>query len=550
MPRLSARTLAVSLLATSGSALLASCQLLKLPSAQAPTGLLAETMLVPDNSVLILSMTTDSKKVAESAPASLQTQIQEWQRQMWAEVKAEEMDQYLAAVDSWAGEQITLAVVDPNLQPGDEEGIPGFLIAVTTQDAQASSQFLAEIRQAASQEGAEFSEQQKDGVKLHLQTNGQLGEALITGEFGKNYVAIANDPQVMERAVQAFRGQSLGESPQFQSIVKDVFQEGTLAFAYLNTPALLSDPDLMAEFTDGMDTEVDVDSLKSLEAFGGIAAAARWNEAGLLIKTQVDLQADSLFQPINGSPMASGKVIQRLPGNALAVFSATHPGPSWQARTELLKKQDPTASTALDELRDLFKSSTQMDLDKDVLSWMDGEVALAVLPDQNASPLLQGMGAVLVVETSQKEQANATLDKLDALARQSRLKVTQQGDQTLWGDPFFGQPLVTRSWSDNYLVLASSGAAVQAFIQGEGSLLPQTQPLQTLYDSLSQPNYGYFLLNWQGVIEMVETTLPGSLTLDAETRTALKSLEAMGMTSYAVDQNSLGFDLLITVPNP
>ncbi|MGY2753244.1 nucleotide-binding universal stress UspA family protein [Thermostichus sp. MS-CIW-21] len=534
------RPLSLTLMAVGSSWLLGSCQL-RAPQVQLPGDVLPETALVPQSAPLVLALSTKPEESLRTHP-DLLARWESWTAEAWASTGQEFSREEMQA---WAGDHFTLAVVIPNLVPGAAEPVPGILWGASTRNADLSGQFLAQVRQQAAAEGANFEQRQEQGVTLYVQTNGEPGERWVTAEFGNRFVAVANDPRVMQQAIAVYRGEAepIGRSESFRTAVGDLYQKpGTLAFAYFNFQALHDDP---TSFKDWM-PDLDPEELGSLQPLRSLAMAAHWREQGLQMRmlTQLDPQT-----PLLGKwQTARGELIRRLPGSALAVITTQQVAQRWQAVVSELEK-DPQAKELLDELRAEFRANTRLDLDQDLMAWLDGEMALLVAPDAQAHPFLQGMGAALLVESSQKDKANAALAQLDRLAQESGARVTEAEGQVTWADPLFKRPLLVRSWEGNYLMVTTSTAALQTLAQRQGNWIPQTEPLKTLYEQLPKPNYGYFLLNWRGIRTVLEAALPGGLaSLEPEARELLTRIDGLGITSYPVGDHALGLELLVTVP--
>ncbi|MFQ3584116.1 MAG: DUF3352 domain-containing protein [Cyanobacteriota bacterium] len=524
------RPLSLTLLALGGAWLVGACQR-KAPEAQLPGDILPETVLVPQSAPLVLAFATNPEAAFSTHP-DLLAQWETWTSEALAETGSEFPREDM---QNWAGEQFTMAVVVPNLVPTASELTPGILFGASTRNPDLSGQFLAQVRQQAEAEGANFERRQEQGVTLHVQTNGDPGEQWVTAEFGNRFVAVANDPGVMQQAVAVYRGEaeSISRSERFRSAVADLYTDGGLAFAYLNFETLQDNPEL-----EGWMEEVDPAALESLKPIRSLAMAAYWQEQGLRVRMLTQTDPEANLQA--GLQPARGELIQRLPGSALTVISTQQIAQRWQALLPKLE-EDPLVKASLEELRAEFRTSTQLDLEQDVIAWMDGELALLVAPDAQAHPLLQGMGAALVINTA--------LAQLDQLAQESGARVTEANGQVIWADPLFNQPLLIRTWEDNYLIITSSTDALQTIAQRQGNLLPQTEPLKTLYDQLHKPNYGYFLLNWQGIRTLLEAALPGGLApLAPEAQEVLTRIDALGVTSYPVGEHGLGLEFLVTVP--
>ena len=539
LPRRS-RPLSLTLMTVGGSWLLGSCQLMA-PQAQLPGDVLPETALVPQSAPLVLAFSTKPEEALRTHP-DLLAQWESWTDKAWTNTGQEFSRE---EIQTWAGEQFTMAVVIPNLVPGSAEPMPGILFGASTRDADLSRQFLAQVRQELEAEGANFEQRQEQGVTLYVQTNGEPGERWVTAEFGNRFVALANDPKVMQQALAVYRGEAepISRAEGFRTAVGDLYKKpGTLAFAYFNFQALQEDPESFRDWTQDWDPA----TLGSLQPLRSLAMAAHWQDQGLQMRmlTQMDPQA-----PLLGKwQTARGELIQRLPGSALAVITTQQVAQRWQAVVSELEK-DPQVKESLDELRAEFRANTRLDLDQDVMAWLDGEMALLVAPDAQAHPLLQGMGAALIIESSQKDKAKAALAQLDRLAQESGARVTEADGQVTWADPLFNRPLLTRAWEGNYLIVTTSTAALQTLAQRQGNLLPQTEPLKTLYDQLPKPNYGYFLLNWRGIRTVLEAALPGGLaSVEPEARELLTRIDGLGITSYPAGEHAFGLELLVAVP--
>lgn len=531
------RPLSLALLALGGAWLVGACQR-KAPEAQLPGDILPETVLVPQSAPMVLAFATDPEEAFSTHPELL-AQWENWTSEALAETGSEFRD-----IQTWAGEQFMMAVVVPNLVPTASEPVPGILFGASTRNTDLSGQFLAQVRQQAEAEGANFARRQEQGVTLYVRTNGDPGEQWVTAEFGNRFVAVANDPGVMQQAVAVYRGEaeSISRSELFRSAATELYTEGALAFAYVDFEALQTNSESFGAWMEDLDSA----TLESLQPLRSFAMAAHWQEQGLRVRMLTQTDPEANLQ--TGLQPARGELIQRLPGSALTVISTQQIAQRWQALFPKLE-EDPLVKESLEGLRTEFRANTRLDLEQDVLAWMDGELALLVAPDAQAHPLLQGMGAALVIESSQQDKANATLAQLDRLAQESGAQVTEAGGQVTWADPLFNQPLLIRAWEDNYLIITSSTGALQTIAQRQGNLLPQTEPLKTLYDQLHKPNYGYFLLNWQGIRTVLEATLPGGLaTLDPEARDVLTRIDGLGVTSYPAGEHGFGLELLVTVP--
>ncbi len=522
-----------------GGGVLSACQRLSQESPQGtpPDQPLPETVLIPDRSVMSLSMATDPQDFTAGAPL----QIEDWQ----ADIESETGIDWTEDVQPWIGETVTVAVVDPDLVPQTEEPVAGVLFAAQTQDTQASTATLEEMRDLYIEEtGSDFEERQQGEVRLWIESDAELGEQMVLAAFGDRYVALANDLTVMEEAIATFaqeETQALHQVPAFTSALEDLWQPEALVFAYLNPGLSWADPELAAEY----DLDLTAEDLAMLQGLRSVSMVSQWQPEGLLVRAQADVDPESLWGSVADGTVP-GEVVQRLPGDALVVMTGHAIAQSWQRNVDQIASE-PDAAQGLQMMRQMFTAATQLDLDQDLIGWMEGEFAAVVLPDSTHCQQCP-VGGMLVLQTSQQEQAQTSLEQIDQLAQAYGVRVEQEEDQVVWSDPFLGQPLIHRNWLEDFLVISSNDEARATFAGEGGARLPEVEPFKSLYETLPQPNYGYVMVNWRGLLDLVERTQPDAFaTTDPEAREALELFTGLGITGYPWDEDSYRMDLLLTV---
>ncbi len=539
----SSRSTCSAVLATlTGSILLTACQP-KQPQPPAVDPLSNRSphlRLIPDNSLLLFTLTTDPQDYRNFNPASLTSELAADELTSLPQMQE---GAYAQEIAPWIGETVDIAILDPALTAA-EETIPGMVVTTSTTDASLSTQFLADLRQHVStKEGAIFEDRSRGDVTLHVQTNGTPGSQWVTASFGQSYVALANDASLMDQVIATYQEKqaSILDQEEFRSIATDLIQEDTLFFAYLNLQACLSHPDIQAQ----MPATFDASSLSQLEAMQSLGWAGGWHPAGFRVQTQINVAPEGIFKPTEVKAAAS-QLIPRLPGQTLALVSGFNAAQNYRDRLQYLQ-EDPQASAALTEFKAQVLEDTGLDLEQDLLNWMDGEIVLSIQPETAPlMPFLPPLGLVAMIETSQPEQARLGLAKLDLLAEQRGLSVQQQEEQVVWQSPFFSQPLLTRQWDGETLILSSSPATLQLILEGSTTPLPQTTPFQTVWETLPQSNYGYFLVNSQEIRRLVQQQFSQAFaTLEPEARQMVESLQALGITSYPLDQDSYRVEVLI-----
>jgi hypothetical protein len=256
-----------------------------------------------------------------------------------------------------------------------------------------------------------------------------------------------------------------------------------------------------------------------------------------------------------------------LPSETLLAVSGGNLKQSWQTFSQPAEANEPSASAPgqlfnPDTMRRGLNSLTGLDLDQDLMPWMNGEFALALVsapdassasttPSATASPTpVQGensrAGLLLLNQTSDRKAAEQTFKQLDELMKtryRFQVSETQVGGKpaTTWVSPFTALN-VTHGWLDGDVAFLAIGADLAS------TLVPApTKPLNdnTFFrqtDSADlKPNNGHFFLEVDRLINPdAKLPLP---QLPTEHQSLLGAIRAIGLTSALQDGRTTRYDL-------
>jgi hypothetical protein len=151
-----------------------------------------------------------------------------------------------------------------------------------------------------------------------------------------------------------------------------------------------------------------------------------------------------------------------------------------------------------------------LDIEKDIISWMDGEYAVVVFPSDRSPFKEIGIDLTMgmLIRTSKPEMAKATLEKLTKLVSQVgkdflQLKKRQVGTTVLTSFEFPDdreqgktQSIFAYGWRDRQTLMLTLGAnTASAFIPIPKPALAQSEMFRDAIADMPQPNFGYFYLN-------------------------------------------------------
>lgn len=184
---------------------------------------------------------------------------------------------------------------------------------------------------------------------------------------------------------------------------------------------------------------------------------------------------------------------------------------------------------------------------------MDGEFALAAIPSNQGILAPLGFGAALVFKTSDRATAEATFNKLDAIAQGYSVTVAQRDIQgksvTEWQLPLEGA-LLGHGWLDKETVfVAFGGPIVDAIATQPSQSLNDNETFKAVTGTLQKPNAGYFYLDMDKTMSLVNRYLPQGQNpyISPEANTLLNSIRGIGMTATQPEKSTSKLEMLLAL---
>ena len=361
-----------------------------------------------------------------------------------------------------------------------------------------------------------------------------------------NAVVVTNNPKAMDQVVDAYQGnKAIAKLPGYSQALgklnpgQSVFTEAPRSAArlYLNLPAISTM--IGSEATKPVSTQPPLNP----QQYQGIATNVVLEPQGLRFQGVSWLKPDSKqkFLPKNDAKIMP----QRLPADTFLMFSGSNLQQFWLDYID--GQGNPLLPISPDAVRSGLKSFTNLDLDEDLLSWMQGEFTVALLPSAaNVTSRLKA-GVVIMVQASDRPKAEKTLKRLDEIAAnnyQFQVESNQLNGQpvTNWVSPLVGLN-ISHGWLDGNVAFLTFGAPIASGIvpQPREALATNSQFQQTL-PGMSQAHNGKLFINVDTAINANNLPLP---QLPKDWRGAAKSISTIGMTTQVESDRLLRFDLSI-----
>lgn len=347
------------------------------------------------------------------------------------------------------------------------------------------------------------------------------------------HLALADEQSTLEKAIDTYQGAaSLAQGDQSIKMLKEgVDLENSIAQIYLPSSTLLNQQ-LRENISENPDT---------FKQFNGIkyaAIGAELEKSGMKIRAIAKVDPE-VFPPIEPPP-TDALVIDRFPRETMALITGQELKQSWQTVLEQTSN-DPMLKDIFDSVKKGVQATVDLDVDQDIFSWMDGQFAFGLISSNQGLLAQLGFGGAILLETSDRSLAEASLKKIDESLKknvpfplETDTKAYQDIQVTEWKIPLQGLTLGGHGWIDqNLLFIALGQPMIEVMSQTVSEPLNTSPNFQAIAGSLPTPNQGYFYLDMDQVMSLINRApLPPGNQIPAETLAILNSIQGIGVTSH------------------
>lgn len=459
---------------------------------------------------------------------------------------------YSRDIQPWVGDEITFAITTPDIDRDRNNGQQtGFLLALSSQNADRSQQFLDSYwkKQSANTKAVQF--EQYKGVKLTYKKlpptinqksqsisplnrlnlpNSNLSSNFATASIGDssdlnnnhNFVLFANDPKVLRDAIDNLEvaNLNLNNSPEYQKALQQLTQ-GRIAFGFVNIP----------------EPETEKNPQVSLNS---LAVAVGVNRRGLVAQTALVTSPENTAIPKLSEPV---QALQYIPSASPFVVASTDVSNFWTQLSSTVGTNPEVSKLADRTLADI-QTAWGINLPQDIFKWVKGEYALAVLPGTSNSS-----DWIFAAETSADSQK--AIARLDEIARSKEYSIgsftlrnqkitawTQLTTNPNYGNENKGKSAIkteakgVRATVGKYEIFTTSVEAMdEALKASETGSLIANQDFQTSIEPLPTSNDGYFYLDWPSSRGIWEKQIPLLRLIELSARPFFDHLRSLTITS-------------------
>jgi hypothetical protein len=252
-------------------------------------------------------------------------------------------------------------------------------------------------------------------------------------------------------------------------------------------------------------------------------------------------------------PNIAGNASASFPSDTFALVGGAGLSQIW---TEVNKiyAQEPEAQKMLTQARQGFTQATQLDLDKDVFSWMGGDYTMGMMPVNSGIVAQAGFGGVLTIDSTNRTVTDNTVAKLIDMAKKNGATVAErQVGSAKISDvkaPGGVGTVFSYGWlSDKSLSIAVGDGLMEKIANRTGESIDKSSSFTSTMGSMPSQRQSYSYIDIEKIFNLVNTKMGAMATqsIPADVNAMISSMQGIGMVSTQPDKNTSQFEALLAL---
>ncbi len=492
--------------------------------------------VIPNQAYMAAFVSTDEKNWAKlkqfgtpEAQQAVNKSFQEFQQKMLTETSVD-ADKDLKP---WVGNLMMAVMPSANVKE------PDVVVAIAIKDKTSALNFANKVKSGAK---IKSTETDYKGVKINELAGEKSKKPMYAAVLKESYLMLSSNKQAIEQSIDTLKGSSSFATKLEATPQASLTSNGDAPVVRFYLPDYAG----MVQSMNSTGTPMDTSTLEQLKRVKSVVGTVSIDDVGLRLKgaMMVDPKTAIDYQT---SP---GKVVARFPTDTFALVSGANLSSYWSQMTAQAKD-----SPQVKQVVDAMRSGSQMvglDLDTDIFSWMNGEFAIGMMPLDQGMMAQLGFGGAMVFNTSDRKTADATLSKLDTLAKSQSLTIAQRDINgkkvTEWKTP--QGALLGHGWlDDNTVFIAMGDQLVTTLSSQPNPSLDTSDNFKAVTASLPKQNIGYFYMDMEKTMTLINKVTPVSQksAMKPETTAILNSIKGIGSTTTPTDKTTNQFEAVLAL---
>ncbi|MBD1854158.1 MULTISPECIES: DUF3352 domain-containing protein [Leptolyngbya] len=416
---------------------------------------------------------------------------------------------YKRDVQPWLGNEVTAAITTLDIDRDETNGKEaGYLLALATKDTERSREFLQLFWQKRAIAGTELVFDAYQGTKIiygKIESE-SVPITVASAVVGRQYVLFANSPKVLRDAINNVQAAELNleNSSQYQAAIA-ALDRGRIGVVFANLPELAK--------LNG----------KEPPTASTAAISLSLDRKGLVAETAIvrDGETSKLSDKAVGA-------LNYIPAIASISASGINLNQLWSGLSS-----ESSLAKLVNSPIDTLGQRWNLNLPKDIFSWVTGEYALALIPDSDW---------VFVAEKT--EGAESAIAHLDELAKAQRISTgtIDVGNQSVSVWTKFSSGAATKKIEADvvgvhttigkYEIFATSIDAMNAVLTAQNNTLANSQEFTNAIAGLQKTNTGYLYIDWDAAQPILEKQLPILKIAELAGGSIFEHLKSLTISNY------------------
>lgn len=368
----------------------------------------------------------------------------------------------------------------------------------------------------------------------------QVPEYKIWATMFANYLVISKSEQGIQAVIDTYKG---------APAVSDLPKENNLNLS-TNPVFQVHLPEydrFLSQAIEDFYPNVDTNKLSELQLgkINSMTMNLNIEDYGFNLNTVVNLTNKTAIQQ-NQLDLISNNLLNQVPQETILMISGGNIDKVWQ-NIQIERQNIPELDEIIGNAENFLSQWLQLDLERNFISWLDGEFVVAISSIANTE-----VKGNLLIESSDQEQGNITLNQLTKLAQNPpylNVKKSEIEGINVTEVNSLGKNILSYGWLNNNNLLLTFGHNFPDIVNlnQENSLL-NNETFKLTTQSLPTENYGYFYLDLEQAIAIANRLNPSFFNdVPPEIKGMSESLKAIAITSSAPDQNTAQLDINLSL---